>query len=93
MRPALIDAVTDTRLKGAPKEVLFYLHTILDPGEWRTLKLWPVAKALQMNKSTTGRAITTLLRCGYIREGPRQEHGQRCFKVLTTLGEPAKRSA
>lgn len=91
--PALKDASTDARLQGADMRMLVYLAGFLDPGEYRTLKLWPVARELHMNKATASRAIRRLVDCGYLREGPRQEDGKRAYLILYSLGTPAKRSA
>jgi DNA-binding MarR family transcriptional regulator len=91
--PALIEAATDARLRGADFRVLGHLHGTLAPGEYRTIKLWVVARALHMNKATVSKALRTIVACGYLREGPRQEGGARCYMVLTVRGEPAKRVA
>ncbi len=89
----MVDATTDKRIQGAEMRVLAYLHGTLDPGEYRTLKLWGVAREVHMNKTTVSRAIKTLVACGYLREGPRQEHGGRAYMLVFTRGEPAKKTA
>jgi DNA-binding MarR family transcriptional regulator len=91
--PALNEASTDTKLRGAPIQLLVYLHGKLDPGEYRPLKLWPIARDLGMEKATVGRAMKRLIECGYIREGHRQRPGGRSYLLLTTRGEPLKRTA
>lgn len=91
--PALNDASTDPKLQGAEMRMLMYLHARLDPGEYRTLKLWGVAREVHMNKATVSRAIKTLVTQGYLREGPRQEHGGKSYMLVFTRGEPSKRIA
>lgn len=91
--PALNEASTDARLQGAEIRMLMYLHARLDPGEYRTLKLWGVACEIRMNKATASRAIKTLVVCGYLREGPRQEHGGKAYRLVYTTGEPSKKTA
>jgi predicted transcriptional regulator len=91
--PALADAGRDRRLKGAPHQLLIVLHTVLDPGEWRPLKLEPLAAELDMEKATVGRAMRRLIDCGYIREGRRVRPGGRSYLLLTTRGTPLKQSA
>lgn len=90
---ALNDASTDARLHGAEVRLLVYLYGQLIQGEYRTLKLWPIARAVRMNKATVGRSMAALTRFGYLREGPRQEHGGRSFMLVPVLGDAAKRIA
>lgn len=73
--------------------IITYLHFELIPGEYRTLKLWALARELHMNKATAGRAIKTLVNLGYLREGPRQQDGARCYMLVPVRGEPAKKTA
>jgi predicted transcriptional regulator len=91
--PALAEASTDERLKGAPLQVLVYLHRVLDPGEWRPLKLEPLADILKMEKATVGRAMKRLVECGYVREGHRARPGGKSYLLLTTRGIPLKQAS
>jgi predicted transcriptional regulator len=91
--PALAEAGKDERLRGAPLQLLVHLHTVLDPGEYRPLKLWPIASVLKMEKATVGRAMKRLLQCGYVREGHRQRPGGRSYLLLMTRGSPLKQTA
>lgn len=88
--PALADASTDRRVRGSPREVLLYLHKVLDPGEYRHQKLYTIADAVGVHKSTAGRAMKRLASCGYIRIGPREKPGGRSYLLLTTRGETLK---
>lgn len=80
--PSLREASTDRRLRGAPLRVLVYLHGVLELGEYTVVKTWHVAEQIHMDRAHVGRAIQTLLRYGYIREGQRLEHGVRRFMLL-----------
>jgi DNA-binding MarR family transcriptional regulator len=91
--PALNEASTDTKLRGADFRLLGYLHGQLIPGEYRKLKLWVIAQSMHMNKATASRALKKLVKHGYLREGPRQEDGVRCYMVVPVRGEPAKKTA
>lgn len=93
MSPALEDATTDKRLKGADVRLLLHLHHRLSYLEFRAIKLWPVASALHMSKGTVSKSIRVLIDCGYLKEGVRQEHGGRTYALQPSLGEPAKKSA
>lgn len=80
--PSLKEASTDRRLRGAPLRVLVYLHGVLEIGEYRVLKTWHVAREIGMDRAHVGRAIATLVACGYIREGAKMEHGVRKFMLV-----------
>lgn len=91
--PALKDASTDRQLRGAEVRILVYLHTLLIPGEFRVLTLDSVAPFVHMNRATVSKALKRLTTQGYIREGPRQERGERAFMLVGVRGDPAKRTA
>lgn len=91
--PALADAGKDERLRGAPLQLFVYLHSVLDPGEWRPIKLWPLATTLKMQKNTVGRAMKRLIETGYIREGNRKRPGGREYLLLFTRTPPLQKSA
>lgn len=90
--PALNEASTDSRLRGADFRILGHLHGVLIPGEYRTLKLWVTARNVHMNKATVSKALRQLVKFGYLREGPRQEDGMRCYMLVPTRGDPAKKN-
>lgn len=87
--PSLREASTDKRLKGAPIRVLVYLHGRLELGEYTVVKTWVVARDIGMDRSRVGRAIRTLIRCGYIREGHALEHNIRRFMLLANPQQEA----
>lgn len=91
--PALREAARDPNLKASDYRLLGYLCDILIPGEYRTLKLWPVARELHMNKATASKAMRLLVSLGYLREGARQPHGGRAYMLVPVRGEPAKKFA
>lgn len=89
--PALLEAAVE--LKGAEYKIYGRLHGILSHGEYRSLKLWPLAQEMGMNKANVGKAMKRLVELGYIREGLRQENGGRSYMLVAVRGEPSKRSA
>lgn len=91
--PALLEASSDTQIKAADFRILSYLYGELILGEYRTVKLWVLARAVHMNKATVSRGLRRLVEQGYLREGRRQEDGQRSYMLVPVRGERAKRSA
>lgn len=51
--PALLDASRDPRLKGAEFRILGHLYGELIPGEYRTVKLWVLARDMRIPNTTT----------------------------------------
>lgn len=91
--PAFDDALSDNRIKGPPRDLLAYLAKVLDFAEWRRLKLWPVAKELQMKPVTAGRAMKRLIDCGYVRQGPREKQGPRSYRLVFSRGTPIRQAS
>ena len=85
--PSLKQASTDRRLRGAPLRVLVYLHGALEIGEYRVVKTWHVADRIGMNRAHVGEAIRILVALGYLREGPKKEHGVRSFMLIANPTE------
>lgn len=62
-----------------------YFHSgVLELGEFTRVKAWDVARNVGMDKRTVLRAIKVLVSRGYIREGPKQEHGIRSYRLLAS---------
>jgi DNA-binding IclR family transcriptional regulator len=80
--PSLRAASTDKRLRGVDIRVLTYLHGVLELGEDRVVKTWYVAQEIGMARHHVGRALKQLVEFGYLREGQRQEHGVRRFRLI-----------
>lgn len=85
--PAMLEA--PDVLSGAEYRLFGKLHSKLTFGEYRTLKLWPLAKEMKMNKATVAQAMNRLVRLGYVREGSRQEQNARCFMLVFCRGDSA----
>ena len=88
--PALLEGAVE--LNGSEYKIYGRLHGILSHGEYRTLKLWPLAQEMRMNKANVGKAMKRLVALGYLREGLRQENGGRSYMLVAVRGEAAKRS-
>jgi predicted transcriptional regulator len=89
--PALLEAACV--LQGAEYRLYGWLHGKLVYGEYRQVKIWPLAEELKMNKATAGRGMRTLVKLGYIREGPRRADGGRSYMLIPVRGEAVARES
>lgn len=80
--PAFFEALRDAEIRGAPKELFFWLQSELVYTEYRPLKLWPLAHAMKMNKAVVSRAMKRLIERGYVKEGPRERPGGKTYALV-----------
>jgi hypothetical protein len=88
--PLLRDAGQDNRLRDTPIHVLVYLHSVLDYGEFRAVKIEAAAVAIGKSRRRVSAALNLLADLGYIRAGDKQERNVRSYMLLMNRGEPAK---
>lgn len=82
--PAMVTAATDPRLRGAPMGVYVWLvcHR-LDVTAFRTCKVDALVHALQIRRSTAGRAMRALVDAGYIERRGQPATGYEYRLILT----------
>lgn len=83
--PALDQACTDRRLRGAAFAVLFYAwrYSVLSDRTWRVFKIDAHEAALNRDRVTIYRALDDLRRCGYVERHPSELQAWRlCWDPL-----------
>lgn len=85
--PALKDASTDRRVRGAPLAVLTYLHGVLELGLYRPVKHWVVADRLGLKRNTVSGALKLLVQLGYLVEGARRERNVGTYMLVSAQPE------
>lgn len=66
MIPAARAALTDRRLRGAPREVYFWLYERLDLVTFRQVTLGRIALGTGLRRNTVHRAVQTLVELQYL---------------------------
>lgn len=67
---ALDEVPLDPELDGTPTKVYLYLIRRLDRAEYRPVKAWALAVALQIRPQTAGKALRVLVEKGYLQQAP-----------------------
>lgn len=66
--PAMGEASRDVALHGSAHTVYLWLAcNLLNPGDWRGIKISGVAKAARISKPTASRAVRLLVDRGYLK--------------------------
>lgn len=87
--PALVEAIDDPLLEGAPRAILFRCWILLEPWSYRPLERLTVARAVRVEAKTAGRSLALLVDLGYLQRGPDGDRGVQTFRVLVTrAGRP-----
>lgn len=81
MIPAALKAHQDRRLRGAPREIYFWLHERLDVVQFRRMSLGQIVLGTGIHRNTVHIAVHRLVQCGYLdrRRGGGREYEYRLF--------------
>lgn len=84
--PALVSASNDPALRGAPLEVYVWLVcNFLDIEEYRSVKIYGVARVMKIHRATASRALRRLVHRGYIE---RRHTGSDGYQYRLRLHRP-----
>jgi hypothetical protein len=81
--PAMGDASRDPKLHGSTHTVYLWLAcNLLNPGDWRGIKISGVAHAARISKPTASKAVRLLVARGYLKRRYAAGHGYEYLLLL-----------
>lgn len=86
--PSLKEAAVDPEVSAGAFRLLAYLHGTLSATEFKRVKYWAVAERVRLKRRNIARYLATLVRMGYLQQGPKLEHNVATFMLVAERIRP-----